>query len=139
LGIPEATVTTRSGVSVEKKARLSTSVAIAASAGLLAYTWLHEAIAATAVAVFVVAALYAAWVGFAFEVTPEYESAQNPVVGNLVGRACVVIESCAPRGRVRVNGEVWQAESTDGTTLAAGQGVVIRGLASNLVLLIGRE
>ncbi len=60
---------------------------------------------------------------------------RRSVVGShtLVGRRGVVVTTLAPRGKVRVSGELWQAEST--AAAAPGQEVVIRGV-DGLVLTV---
>lgn len=41
-------------------------------------------------------------------------------VETLVGRRAVVTKALAPRGQVRLDGEVWQARCVDDTAVAAG-------------------
>lgn len=60
---------------------------------------------------------------------------RRSVVGShtLIGRRGVVVTTLAPRGKVRVSGELWQAQST--APAAPGQEVVIRGI-NGLVLVV---
>lgn len=44
----------------------------------------------------------------------------------LVGRSAVVVRALAPRGQVKLDGEVWEARAT--TDVLAGQEVVVTGL-----------
>ena len=46
----------------------------------------------------------------------------------LVGQEAVVDQELAPRGRVRVRGELWQAEATDGDAIAVGTRVRVRAV-----------
>jgi membrane protein implicated in regulation of membrane protease activity len=57
----------------------------------------------------------------------------------LLGRAVSVVEALAPRGRVRVDGELWWAEISPATeTIPPGSRVIIRG-CRGLTLLVEPE
>jgi membrane protein implicated in regulation of membrane protease activity len=53
----------------------------------------------------------------------------------MIGRSGELVGTCAPTGYVRIRGELWQAESIDGSTLPAGQTVTVRRL-NGLILLV---
>ena len=53
----------------------------------------------------------------------------------MLGRAGVVTARCAPAGGVRIGGELWRAESVDGSPLAAGQQVRVVRLKGLLLLV----
>jgi membrane-bound serine protease (ClpP class) len=54
----------------------------------------------------------------------------------LIGTSAEVIESCDPRGRVRLRGEIWQAECESGA--AVGDRVTVTGV-NGLTLQAERE
>jgi membrane-bound serine protease (ClpP class) len=54
----------------------------------------------------------------------------------LIGASAEVIESCDPRGRVRLRGEIWQAECESGA--AVGDRVTVTGV-NGLTLQAERE
>ena len=54
----------------------------------------------------------------------------------LVGRQAVVVRALAPRGQVKLDGEVWEAMSDEG--LVPGDEVVVRGI-DGLVLEVERS
>jgi membrane protein implicated in regulation of membrane protease activity len=57
----------------------------------------------------------------------------------LLGRAVSVVEALAPRGRVRLDGELWWAEISPATeTIPPGSRVIIRE-CRGLTLLVDRE
>jgi membrane-bound serine protease (ClpP class) len=51
----------------------------------------------------------------------------------LVGRTAIAIGALAPRGQVRIGGEIWEAWSE--SPVARGDGVVVRGI-DGLTLLV---
>jgi membrane protein implicated in regulation of membrane protease activity len=53
----------------------------------------------------------------------------------MVGKTGVVTTQCCPTGYVRIAGELWRAQSLDGTRLDVGQQVIVRRL-NGLVVLI---
>jgi membrane protein implicated in regulation of membrane protease activity len=56
----------------------------------------------------------------------------------LVGAEAVVEQELAPRGRVRVRGELWQAQAPDGDAIAAGTRVRVRAVRG-LTLEVARN
>jgi membrane protein implicated in regulation of membrane protease activity len=64
---------------------------------------------------------------------------RKPVTGAeaLVGSVAVATTALDPEGRVRVEGELWQARSDPAT--AAGERVVIRAVEPDLTLLVTPE
>jgi membrane-bound serine protease (ClpP class) len=54
----------------------------------------------------------------------------------LVGRTALVVEACRPDGRVRIQGELWQAHCPRGAEV--GQSVCVRSV-ENLVLHVEPE
>lgn len=53
----------------------------------------------------------------------------------MIGKTGEVTSSCAPDGYVRVDGELWRAETIDGSSLGEGQRVIVRRL-NGLVLFV---
>jgi membrane-bound ClpP family serine protease len=53
----------------------------------------------------------------------------------MIGKAGEVASWRAPAGYVRIGGELWRAESIDGSSLVEGQRVTVRRL-NGLVLLV---
>ena len=51
---------------------------------------------------------------------------KKPVAGpeTMTGRRCVVVRSLAPHGYVRVDGELWQATSSDGVLEEGAEAIV---------------
>jgi membrane protein implicated in regulation of membrane protease activity len=56
----------------------------------------------------------------------------------MIGERGEVIERCDPCGRVRVHGEIWNAEAADGEPLEVGEGVVVRRV-EGLTLEVARR
>ena len=67
-----------------------------------------------------------------------YEVNESPPVERLIGSRGVAIEPLAPRGYVRVAGELWKAETADGTRIESSAAVDVVG-AKNLVLAVRRQ
>lgn len=49
-------------------------------------------------------------------------------VEGIVGRQAEVIEDCRPRGRVKLLGEIWDAECAAGAAAEVGEGVEVVGI-----------
>ena len=60
----------------------------------------------------------------------------RPAREALIGTSAEVIETCDPRGRVRLRGEIWQAECESGA--AVGERVTVTGV-NGLTLDVERE
>ena len=73
-------------------------------------------------------------VGFWIRVLRRYRIATGKEA--LIGTSAEVIESCDPRGRVRLRGEIWQAECESGA--AVGDRVTVTGV-NGLTLQAERE
>src|SRR5262245_42643400 len=121
----------------ETQARLLAVVIITGAFAIVTYlaTGRLATVFVTSTAMFVT--LVFAWVLFAFEATPEYHSARPKTLSDLVGLQGVAAEELVPRGRARIDGAIWQAESADGTPVLASETVVVTG-AQGLVLKVAR-
>ena len=65
-----------------------------------------------------------------------YEPDSRRVIERLIGLAGVTVEPLAPRGYVRVRGELWQAESAEpGNTIDAGRAVTVHAIATDVLLV----
>jgi membrane protein implicated in regulation of membrane protease activity len=65
-----------------------------------------------------------------------YEPDSRRVIERLIGLAGVAVEPLAPRGYVRVRGELWQAESAEpGNTIDAGRAVTVHAIATDVLLV----
>lgn len=65
-----------------------------------------------------------------------YEPDSRRVIERLIGLAGVTVEPLAPRGYVRVRGELWQAESAEpGNTIDAGRTVTVHAIATDVLLV----
>ena len=49
-------------------------------------------------------------------------------VEGIAGRRAEVIEDCRPRGRVKLLGEIWDAECAEGEVAETGEGVEVVGV-----------
>ncbi len=65
-----------------------------------------------------------------------YEPDSRRIVERMIGLAGVAVESLAPRGYVRVRGELWQAEPVDEhMTIEAGHPVTVQGVRTDTLLV----
>ncbi len=65
-----------------------------------------------------------------------YEPDSRRIVERMIGLAGVAVESLAPRGYVRVRGELWQAEPVDEhMTIEAGHPVTVQGVRMDTLLV----
>lgn len=86
-------------------------------------------------------ALWVTWVVKDFALYPALRGTfRLSAVGReaLIGARGVVEVPLAPRGQVRVSGELWRAQAVEATPLPAGTRVVIRGLRG-LTLVVEAE
>lgn len=67
-----------------------------------------------------------------------YEINPRPVIERLVGLEGTTVEALAPRGYVRVRGELWLAERA-GTPIAEGQRVRVEGVRGTTLLVGGAD
>ncbi len=122
----------------EKRTRRSVALTLATCAGAIMWLATHEVGPALTFTAFLVVALELSWVLFAFEATPEYHALRSADANGIVGMHCVVMESCAPKGTVKLRGELWQARSEDATAIAAGERAVVTRLETGLLLVVQR-
>ncbi len=85
-------------------------------------------------------ALVVAWVLKDAALYPWLRSAYEPdsrsVIERMVGLAGIAVERLAPRGYVRVRGELWQAEPTaPGMAIEAGHPVTVYSIRAGLLLV----
>ena len=65
-----------------------------------------------------------------------YEPDSRRVIERLIGLAGVAVEPLAPRGYVRVRGELWQAEPAEpDSAIDAGCAVTVHAIASDILLV----
>ena len=65
-----------------------------------------------------------------------YEPDSRRVIERLIGLAGVAVEPLAPRGYVRVRGELWQAEPAEpDSTIDAGRAVTVHAIATDILLV----
>lgn len=65
-----------------------------------------------------------------------YESDSRRVIDRMVGLDGVAVERLAPRGYVRVRGELWQAEPADPDgAIEAGHAVTVHAIATDILLV----
>jgi membrane protein implicated in regulation of membrane protease activity len=65
-----------------------------------------------------------------------YEPDSRRVIERLIGLAGIAVEPLAPRGYVRVRGELWQAEPTEPhSTIDAGRAVTVHAIATDILLV----
>ena len=122
----------------EMKARHAATAAISACLCAFAYIWTGSLTTALLLALLILFGLELSWVLFAFEASPEYQAVRNRDADGLIGTRGVVLAQCSPRGQIKLWGEVWQAESSDGSPIAVGETAVVTG-SRGLVLLVARE
>jgi membrane protein implicated in regulation of membrane protease activity len=53
----------------------------------------------------------------------------------MLAKQATVIRRCSPRGKVRVNGEIWNALSIDGTSIDEGETVIVRDIEGTLLIV----
>ena len=65
-----------------------------------------------------------------------YEPDSRRVIERLIGLAGIAVEPLAPRGYVRVRGELWQAEPAEpDRAIDAGRAVTVHAVATNILLV----
>ena len=65
-----------------------------------------------------------------------YEPDSRRVIERLIGLAGVAVAPLAPRGYVRVRGELWQAEPAEpDSTIDAGRAVTVHAIATDILLV----
>lgn len=122
----------------EAKARHAASTVISACLSAVTYIAGGSLTLALVVAVLMLFMLELSWVLFAFEPSDEYRAVRNRDSDALLGARGIVSVRCSPQGQVKLWGELWQAESRDGSPIAVGDAVVVTG-TKGLVLLVSRQ
>ena len=65
-----------------------------------------------------------------------YEPDSRRIIERMIGLAGVAVEPLAPRGYVRVRGELWHAEPVDEhMTIEAGHAVTVQGVRTDTLLV----
>ena len=65
-----------------------------------------------------------------------YEPDSRKAIERLIGLTGVAVEPLAPRGYVRVRGELWQAEPAEpDSTIDAGRAVTVHAIATDILLV----
>lgn len=86
--------------------------------------------------------LFGVYVGKDFLLYPvlkkAYEVRGNPGLMHLIGEHGTAVESVAPKGYVRVRGEMWMAEAADGTPIPAEARIRVQAVRGNK-LVVGLE
>lgn len=103
---------------------------------LLIVALLHEA---WGLSIPVAALIVAAWVVKDMLLFPIVRSAYEPdprtAVERLIGERGRTTQELAPAGYVRVKGELWRAEASDGAAIAPGRPIVVAAVKGSTLLV----
>lgn len=83
--------------------------------------------------------LFGGYVGKDFLLYPvlrrAYEGRTNPGLLHLIGERGTAVEDVAPKGYVRVRGEMWMAEAAPGPAIPAGAAIRVQAVRGNALVV----